>query len=163
MVIVMEEYMPFRPANRAALATGTEREIVAPTAKGQGMASGAAELVAAGYDPGTSLTLSASKKKRRCRMPWLEKTPAKLRVEFVIAHDSGEHSFTELCDLFGVSRQCGYKWSKRWETSGVPGLDDRSRAQRRVRIEWTKRSGSCCCSPQRKFDRWRGVQLRQTS
>ena len=61
-------------------------------------------------------------------MPWLEKTPAKLRMEFVIANDSGEYSFSELCDLFGVSRQCGYKWLKRWESDGVSGLDDRSRA-----------------------------------
>ena len=48
-------------------------------------------------------------------MPWLERTPARLRMEFIVAYESEEYNFTELCDLFGVSRECGYKWVRRFE------------------------------------------------
>lgn len=61
-------------------------------------------------------------------MPWLEKTPARLRMEFIVAYESNEYNFTELCELFGVSRECGYKWIRRFASEGVDGLKDRSRA-----------------------------------
>jgi len=37
----------------------------------------------------------------------LEKTPPPLRMEFIVAYESDEYNFTELCDLFGISRECG--------------------------------------------------------
>ncbi len=61
-------------------------------------------------------------------MPWLERTPARLRMEFVVAYKSEDYNFTELCALFGVSRECGYKWIRRFEDDGVDGLKDQSRA-----------------------------------
>ena len=61
-------------------------------------------------------------------MPWLEKTPSRLRMEFIVVYESGEYSFTELCDLFGISRACGYKWLRRFDQEGIDGLRDRSRA-----------------------------------
>ncbi len=61
-------------------------------------------------------------------MPWLERTPARLRREFIVAYESDEYNFTELCDLFGVSRECGYKWVRRFGRDGVDGLKDQSRA-----------------------------------
>ncbi len=61
-------------------------------------------------------------------MPWLERTPPRLRMEFIVAYRSEEYNFTELCDLFGISRECGYKWVRRFESDGVDGLKDRSRA-----------------------------------
>ena len=66
-------------------------------------------------------------------MPWLEKTPPRLRMEFIVAYESNEYNFTELCDLFGVSRECGYKWLRRFERDGIEGLQDQSRAPRRCR------------------------------
>jgi putative transposase len=36
-------------------------------------------------------------------------------------------SITELCALYGVSRQTGYQWIARYLTSGPRGLEDRSR------------------------------------
>ena len=49
-------------------------------------------------------------------------------MEFVVAYTSEEYNFTELCDLFGVSRECGYKWIRRFERDGVDDLKDQSRA-----------------------------------
>lgn len=37
-------------------------------------------------------------------------------------------SFLELCRSYGVSRVTGYKWVERFETGGLAGLEDRSRA-----------------------------------
>ena len=64
-------------------------------------------------------------------MPWLEKTPPRLRMEFIVAYESDEYNFTELCDLFGISRECGYKWVRRFEREGIEGLQDHSRAPKR--------------------------------
>src|ERR1051325_1560638 len=64
-------------------------------------------------------------------MPWLEKTPPRLRMEFIVAYESHEYNFTEVCDLFGISRECGYKWLRRFERDGIEGLQDRSRAPKR--------------------------------
>lgn len=36
-------------------------------------------------------------------MPWLERTPARLRMEFIVAYESEGYSFTELCALFDVA------------------------------------------------------------
>src|SRR6476620_4760802 len=45
-------------------------------------------------------------------MPWQEKSAERLRMEFVVAHQSQQYSFTELCELFGISREAGYGKSK---------------------------------------------------
>ncbi len=61
-------------------------------------------------------------------MPWLEKTPARLRMEFVVTYEAEQYNFTELCALFGVSRESGYKWLRRFQEQGIDGLKDRPRA-----------------------------------
>jgi hypothetical protein len=32
-------------------------------------------------------------------MPWLGKSAERLRMEFIVAHESQQYSFTELCEL----------------------------------------------------------------
>ena len=60
-------------------------------------------------------------------MPWQERFPVDLRYEFVRAWLSGRGTMTALCDQFGVSRTCGYKWVERYDAEGRAGLSDRSR------------------------------------
>lgn len=50
------------------------------------------------------------------------------RHKFILAHQDGLFSMTELCKRFGISRKTGYKWLKRYHDGGVEGLRDRSRA-----------------------------------
>ncbi len=38
----------------------------------------------------------------------------------------------ELCEIFGISRKTGHKWKARYETHGMVGLEDRSRAPKTV-------------------------------
>jgi putative transposase len=61
-------------------------------------------------------------------MPWQERSAERLRMEFVVAHESQQYSFTELCELFGISREAGYRCIRRFREDGIEGLKDRSRA-----------------------------------
>jgi len=49
------------------------------------------------------------------------------RLRFVVAANRQEKTIKELCDEFGISRQTGHIWKKRYETEGAGGLTDRSR------------------------------------
>jgi transposase InsO family protein len=49
------------------------------------------------------------------------------RHKFILAHEDGFFSMTELCERFGISRKTGYKWLSRYREEGVEGLQDRSR------------------------------------
>ncbi|MBP8974644.1 MAG: helix-turn-helix domain-containing protein, partial [Anaerolineae bacterium] len=50
-----------------------------------------------------------------------------LREKFVTqARQEGEQ-MSALCREFGISRQTGYKWLKRYEEEGAAGLADQSR------------------------------------
>ena len=43
-------------------------------------------------------------------------------------------SVTEAAEAAGVSRQTAYKWLRRFEGEGAPGLEDRSSRPRRIPI-----------------------------
>ena len=60
-------------------------------------------------------------------MPWSETSPMDQRRLFINAYVRGALSISELCTRFGVSRKTGYKWIRRFEAQGLPGLEDRSR------------------------------------
>ena len=58
------------------------------------------------------------------------------RKEFLEAAVRGEHSFTELCRRYGISRKNGYKWLRRYRDqlafpSGDMSYADRSRRPHR--------------------------------
>src|SRR5262249_14155751 len=61
-------------------------------------------------------------------MGWMETCAVDERMRFVMAVESQEEPFAVVCRRFGVSRKTGYKWLARYETDGVSGLLDRSRA-----------------------------------
>ena len=61
-------------------------------------------------------------------MPWKETSPVNERVKFIAAFLEGSENFSELCERFGISRKQGYKWRERYESGGIEGLNDRSRA-----------------------------------
>lgn len=63
-------------------------------------------------------------------MPWQERNKVESRKEFVIQALEVGSNFSALCREFGMSRQQGYKWVKRYKKEGVAGLEDRSRARR---------------------------------
>ncbi|MFZ5890147.1 MAG: helix-turn-helix domain-containing protein [Myxococcota bacterium] len=49
-------------------------------------------------------------------------------MKFIAALLAGSENLTELCERFGIGRKQGYKWRERYESGGLEGLKDRSRA-----------------------------------
>lgn len=49
------------------------------------------------------------------------------RVRFVVAASRGDRTMSALCAEFGISRPTGYLWLKRYQSSGVAGVQVRSR------------------------------------
>lgn len=60
-------------------------------------------------------------------MPWKETDSMQERVRFVMLAKEEQIPFSQLCQLFLISRETGYKWLNRFETQGLDGLQDMSR------------------------------------
>lgn len=61
-------------------------------------------------------------------MSWKEyKSVVDKRLEFVRMCEDGRYTMTELCERFGVSRNNGYKWLRRYQEQGLDGLRDQRR------------------------------------
>jgi transposase InsO family protein len=61
-------------------------------------------------------------------MPWKTESVMEQRLRFVIEARQGKDSFSELSRRYGVSRQTGYEWLKRYQAVGtIEGLKDKSR------------------------------------
>jgi transposase InsO family protein len=64
-------------------------------------------------------------------MVWKENCTMDQRMRFIGLALSQDHTITELCEAFSISRKTGYKWLARYEELGVEGLVDRSHAPQR--------------------------------
>src|SRR5512142_2664577 len=67
----------------------------------------------------------------RCPVPWRVTEPMLEKTKFVLAVEAGEAPFAEICLAFGISRETGYRWWRRYEEDGLEGLKERSRKPRR--------------------------------
>jgi len=63
-------------------------------------------------------------------MPWEETTAMEQRLEFVRRCLAKQHTMTALCRAYGISRDVGYKWLRRFEEGGRAALVDRPRVPR---------------------------------
>lgn len=59
-------------------------------------------------------------------MPFEETHVVDERRRFVTEVQRSLKSFSAVCQRYGISRPTGYKWLRRWECEGPPGLQDRS-------------------------------------
>lgn len=60
-------------------------------------------------------------------MPWRETSVIEERLRFVVLASRGEHGMAELCREFGISRQTGYTWVRRYREGGASQVRNRSR------------------------------------
>jgi putative transposase len=67
--------------------------------------------------------------------PWNKVSPMKLREEFVLLALEPGACMAKLCRQYGISRQNGYKWVRRYHEEGVDGLQDRSRRPLGSRVQ----------------------------
>jgi transposase len=61
-------------------------------------------------------------------MPWKETDPMTERLPCIAADLHHVYSMTELCERFGIRRNTGDKWGRRYTTEGWAGLQEQSRA-----------------------------------
>jgi len=66
-------------------------------------------------------------------MPWKELSVVKTRHEFCLRAFKSQENFTVICRKFGVSTKTGYKWLKRFEESGIAGLEDKPPVAKTIR------------------------------
>jgi len=53
------------------------------------------------------------------------------KLRFVFEYEREEQTMTELCQSFGIARETGYVWLRRYRQAGVAGLAERKRAAER--------------------------------
>lgn len=63
-------------------------------------------------------------------LPWNDTSPETEQERFIERWQVGGVSFVEICREFGISRKTGYKRVHRFESFGLDGLGDWSRAPR---------------------------------
>ena len=56
-------------------------------------------------------------------MPWRETSPMDQKTQFIADYLRESLSITELCELYGISRNSGYKWIDRYLRHGPAGLE----------------------------------------
>jgi transposase InsO family protein len=55
------------------------------------------------------------------------------KLRFVFDYERDEQNMTELCQRYGIARETGYFWLRRYRAAGLAGLVERSRAAERHR------------------------------
>ena len=53
------------------------------------------------------------------------------RTRFVLEHERGLHTMTDLCAIYDIARETGYYWLRRYQQGGLEALRDRGRAPER--------------------------------
>ena len=92
-------------------------------------------------------------------MSRLQKKKMYERIRFIGAYYEGLYSMTELCERFGMCRQDGYKWLKRYQAEGVEGLANRSHAPRRCPHKIHPEVAQALVDLRRKHPRWGPITL----
>ncbi|NNJ48494.1 MAG: IS481 family transposase [Acidimicrobiia bacterium] len=81
-------------------------------------------------------------------------------MEFVRLVSEGVVSVAELCRRFGISRQTGYVWLRRYQQEGEAGLVDRSRRPRSHPEQTPEAMVGLVCSVRRAHRAWGGRKIR---
>jgi transposase InsO family protein len=61
-------------------------------------------------------------------MGWKTSSVMDEKVRFIFEYERDEQTMTALCSTFGVSRECGYTWLRRYRQNGLAGLAEMDRA-----------------------------------
>jgi transposase InsO family protein len=64
-------------------------------------------------------------------MPWKANSVMEEKLRFVFEYERDERTMTELCQAYGIARETGYVWLRRYRAQGVSGLVERDRAAQR--------------------------------
>src|SRR5207249_4789290 len=76
------------------------------------------------------------------------------------SRQSGDWSMAELCEFFGVTRKTGYKWKRRFEEEGKPGLQERSRAPHQHPNQVSRKLEDMVIAMREKHGTWGAPKIR---
>lgn len=93
-------------------------------------------------------------------MAWKENDVTEQRVAFIRDWKSGCWTKAELCRRYEVSRQCGYKWLRRYKEHGLEGLYDRSRAPQQHPNQVSEQMEDKIVKLRGRFPHWGADKLR---
>lgn len=93
-------------------------------------------------------------------MPWREVSVVEQRLEFVTLAAAGVVTFAEACRRFGISRQTGYVWLRRYERWGEAGLVDRSSVPKSHPAATPPEVEELVCAVRRLHPGWGGRKIR---
>jgi len=94
-------------------------------------------------------------------MPWKVETVMNVRREFVELARMEGANLSELCRRFEVSRPTAYKWLKRYEADGVPGLADQSRRPQSSPAQTSAEMEAAVVQLRRQHPVWGARKLRR--
>jgi transposase InsO family protein len=64
-------------------------------------------------------------------MPWKASSVMEEKLRFLCEYDLREQTMTELCQRYGIARETGYVWLRRYHANGMAGLLEHGRAAHR--------------------------------
>ncbi len=64
-------------------------------------------------------------------MPWKASSVMEEKLRFICEYDLQEQTMSELCQRYGIARETGYVWLRRYRAYGLDGLREHSRAAHR--------------------------------
>src|SRR5216684_1854196 len=64
-------------------------------------------------------------------MPWKASSGMEERARFIFEYERDERTMSELCERYGVARETGYVWLRRYRERGLAGLVELNRAPQR--------------------------------
>jgi len=92
-------------------------------------------------------------------MPWRERSPVELRVQFISEYQSELWSMTELAAQYDISRKTAYKWVARYQTGGVAALLEQSRRPQRSPTATAPALVKAVLAVRRRHPRWGAKKL----
>jgi len=101
-------------------------------------------------------------------MPWVQSDEMKERTKFVLEWEArwksneGRVNIAELCRTFGVSRETGYVWLRRYRNSGhdLAAIAEKSRRPLTMPTKVTERIENALVDARKQFPTWGARKLR---
>lgn len=93
-------------------------------------------------------------------MPWKEVSVISLRKEFVELAMNGSN-ISRLCENFGISRQAGYKWIRRYRNNGEAALVDQSRRPEKSPGQVSQATEEAVLGVRSQYPTWGGRKIRR--
>ena len=76
------------------------------------------------------------------------------KQRFINFAQSGRFTVSELCEEFGITRKTGHKWLLRYAVGGMKGLEERSRAPKKVSNRTSEEVERLIVSEKRQHMTW---------